>query len=385
MSHSVEEVASRFAEQRINKRQGSVEWKTSTRHFYCKGRFLYSFGTHFIVAIYMGEDTDGKKIFLKNADRYSSDTSRHQAAYDRVCEGPSVSFNALNSTGIRLPSRYGHDNENTLKRTDLIDWTKNSHATLYRKDGVLYKDYALTEVFQKPSIGAYFEYGGSLRPDTPYDSYGYWHVVDSLLIHHQGEAYLCAVDEGIYFVSQLEKGTVDTVKTVADAFESLKPPEVKQAERMGIPVKRQGDWFFIQRYQDDDSFRGHLGDKTKKAFIERFSKIPLVGKRNTIASLQKGMSEPEDVQEYVVKRRPGNQHEPSRTIYLFPDGSSVVGCHGRFHGNPEGATPFVNGNVFHRRANGELSGEHRTVRCDGWWQAVMNTEQISFSRSGSID
>ena len=36
-----------------------------------------------------------------------------------------------------------------------------------------------------------------------------------------------------------------SVKTIPQAYESLKPAEVKEAERKGLKVKRQGEWFFI--------------------------------------------------------------------------------------------------------------------------------------------
>lgn len=52
--------------------------------------------------------------------------------------------------------------------------------------------------------------------------------------------YLVGVD-GAPFVAQIK----NTIDTLAEALESLKPAAVKRAEESGITVQRQGDWWFI--------------------------------------------------------------------------------------------------------------------------------------------
>ena len=52
--------------------------------------------------------------------------------------------------------------------------------------------------------------------------------------------YLIGVD-GVPFIAQVP----NTIDTLAEALEYLKPAEVKRAEESGLDVKRQGDWFFV--------------------------------------------------------------------------------------------------------------------------------------------
>jgi hypothetical protein len=52
--------------------------------------------------------------------------------------------------------------------------------------------------------------------------------------------YLLGHDERELFVVQSNR-----VNSIHDAIEALKPPEVRRAERQGLKVVRQGDWFFI--------------------------------------------------------------------------------------------------------------------------------------------
>jgi len=52
--------------------------------------------------------------------------------------------------------------------------------------------------------------------------------------------YLVGVD-GAAFVAQVP----NTIDSLAEALEYLKPVEVKRAEEAGLKVQRQGDWYFV--------------------------------------------------------------------------------------------------------------------------------------------
>ncbi|RLA66591.1 MAG: hypothetical protein DRQ88_06055 [Epsilonproteobacteria bacterium] len=52
------------------------------------------------------------------------------------------------------------------------------------------------------------------------------------------------------------------VKTIAEAYESLKPKAVKKAEADGLEVLRQGEWFFIPVEEDDED----MVNKIRKAY-----------------------------------------------------------------------------------------------------------------------
>jgi hypothetical protein len=53
--------------------------------------------------------------------------------------------------------------------------------------------------------------------------------------------YLVGIDNGAPWIAHI-KSSIDSV---AEAVQSLKPAAVKRAEAAGLPVQRQGDWFFI--------------------------------------------------------------------------------------------------------------------------------------------
>ena len=74
------------------------------------------------------------------------------------------------------------------------------------------------------------------------------HFTGALLLENSGRKFLMDIDReeikhqifNAFFVE------VDrSVKTIAEAYESMKPEVVKQAEAKGLDVKRQGEWFFI--------------------------------------------------------------------------------------------------------------------------------------------
>ena len=74
------------------------------------------------------------------------------------------------------------------------------------------------------------------------------HFTGALLLENSGRKFLMDIDReeikhqifNAFFVE------VDrSVKTIAEAYESMKPEVVKQAEAKGLHVKRQGEWFFI--------------------------------------------------------------------------------------------------------------------------------------------
>lgn len=74
------------------------------------------------------------------------------------------------------------------------------------------------------------------------------HFTGALLLENSGRKFLMDIDRieiehGLFNAFFVE---VDSkVTSIAEAYESMKPQEVKDAEKSGIEVKRQGEWFFI--------------------------------------------------------------------------------------------------------------------------------------------
>lgn len=87
------EIVIRFATRQPNKRhKGQVVWNGS--RIFCINDIIYSYGTHFPMAKYLGEQND-LRFFIKNSDKYSSSTSAHQSYVKQCCHGPTVSRQVL--------------------------------------------------------------------------------------------------------------------------------------------------------------------------------------------------------------------------------------------------------------------------------------------------
>ena len=74
------------------------------------------------------------------------------------------------------------------------------------------------------------------------------HFTGALLLENSGRKFLMDLDRieiahklfNVFFVE-----VSSSVTSIAEAYESMKPDEVKQAEANGIEVRRQGEWFFV--------------------------------------------------------------------------------------------------------------------------------------------
>ncbi len=69
-----------------------------------------------------------------------------------------------------------------------------------------------------------------------------WHRSGNFLVKHLGATILLGVDERAYFGCELSK----RVKTIAQAFESLIPPEARK-----VNCERQGEWFAVPIAKED--------------------------------------------------------------------------------------------------------------------------------------
>jgi hypothetical protein len=74
-----------------------------------------------------------------------------------------------------------------------------------------------------------------------------YHRIGQAVLRYGDRYFVCGMDEGSYFVSELPK----PAKTIGKAFRILKPHAVQEAEKKGIEVKRQGEWFFIPQKKED--------------------------------------------------------------------------------------------------------------------------------------
>lgn len=124
-----------------------------------------------------------------------------------------------------------------------------------------------------------------------------------------------------------------SVKTIEEAYQSLKPKEVIEAEKLNLKILRQGEWFFIPVKESFEPTKGNLQWRTDDEGNMRFE-------------LRAGENRPN----YATKgfRQSDNQ-------------------------------VFVSGTVTH-------SGrEHEALILKGWFKAVPNTSIQSWQITGDID
>ena len=186
---------------------------------FADGDILYSYGRHFPLAVRREEKN--KTWYLLNGDKYSVSTAKHQGkTYSTFSDQPRVSFSALSAAGLDYF---------TCK---LIDFTKDQYASVYPGD----KGF---DAFRKSiPVGAEYHEKREKDGSVIYKSY---HRVGTAVLEQNKKHYICAMDEGSYFISLLPH----KVKTVDEAFQALKPRAVKEAETIDSGCKRQGEWFFI--------------------------------------------------------------------------------------------------------------------------------------------
>lgn len=138
------------------------------------------------------------------------------------------------------------------------------------------------------------------------------------------------------------------VRTIAEAYDSLKPDEVKAAEASGAPVPRQGEWFFLPV------------DKVLSARLDA-----LKGDKDVMrqVTLQAGPNRPNYAQGISL-----DNGRPVRGTRV-DDWQDVRAR----------AESYVTGKVEH-------SGrDHAPLILKGWYRAVPNTATESFTITGDID
>jgi hypothetical protein len=180
------------------------------------------------------------------------------------------------------------------------------------------------------------------------------HFTGASLFEVDGEQFLFDVDrrelEHKIFNPFLVK-MPKKAKTISEAYELLKPKEVLDAERKGLKVLRQGEWFFIPSKAPKLKRVTLTQDEIQKLLTDRFSVMDNKGLQAKAAmlprptTLQAGDNRPNNVQMGIT----------------------------------QGKVSFVKGKVSH-------SGrEHADLTLNDWHIAIPNTATKSFTITGDID
>ena len=158
-------------------------------------------------------------------------------------------------------------------------------------------------------------------------------------------------------------------KSIADAYEILKPAEVKKAEAKGLKVVRQGEFFYVPCNTPKEAQKNLSEKEAMLAIIggtHRFSGAEdalrdIVGKER----FKKLVKDAENLFGTLPKQveiRAGNNRPNKAEFGIQSNGSN-----------------FVRGKVEH------TGREHRTVSLTSWHKVVPNTATKSFTLSGDID
>lgn len=182
--------------------------------------------------------------------------------------------------------------------------------------------------------------------NSAYKQFTYHEIGTVLLFSPENSSlWICSMDEDTYFISKLPYWC----NTIQEAFNSLKPLEVKEAERDGKEVKRQGEWFFIPC----------------ESVISPVTKYPL-----SPMSKVKNKSG-----ELLIQRKANLPEKDSK-------GSNVHQVTAKYG-------EYVTGLVRHYRKEvdrkSRLSGEHSILKLKGWYKAVLNKSLEDYSSEGRVD
>lgn len=410
-------VAENFATRKANRKTGTCTW--TSNNIFCEHRTIYSYGHHHALAIYLGsheENGSERQWFIFNADRWGSSrtTPKHAAIVSRAIKRGrnkmiTLSFSALRNAGIPpealeitdildatepyysswLFHPYKTNVYQELSNSGQFEFTRMAYYSESAKTyGIKYEDITPTFVkqYEVPKQGEFRKTWEVIDEEsgTVVGAIGVWHIVEAVLIEKEVEQFaqidnnsrlvrihkylLCGVDEGNYFISDMPQ---PYAATVSAAFDRLKPNYIRDAERGGIPVFRQGEWFFKQRVRWDseqqkyipitvEDYRKSQG-LTKKKFKELTERIALPRQTersnvHMVKTLKNYTAFDEDVSTRF-------------TEWKFTEGDSIVW-----------------GKVEHRTPQGRLSGEHKTIDLgDTLYTVYKNTEYGSFSSNGRVD
>lgn len=180
------------------------------------------------------------------------------------------------------------------------------------------------------------------------------HFTGALLLENSGRKFLMDIDRleiqskifNAFFVEV--KGNVNSI---AEAYESMKPDKVRQAEAQGVEVKRQGEWFFIK------------ADKTLKILSDK-------------VYTWKNNDETKQVHRFDIahgKGRPNRLYKPVGFGELDQYVCGTVSHSGREHADLD---------LGQNEVTSSGNGNYTTFEL---WTVVPNTTVSNFTISGDID
>lgn len=351
---SKDEVIRSYRTQSGKYTHGSVGREGHTNIFY-EGRILYSFGHHFPLAVrHVNADSEenegfGCKVkYLINGDRVSKTTTGHQ---DQVIGGcrPNVQvpFSALMqawnyaqgdrySYTVKTMNQLAVELELRLEESQfkIVNYCRDEWTTRYK---ISDSPEEWSSWMSAQDANTYFQ---NLTNKTAESQNR--HRLGAVLFTIRSISFLSSfdnLDKGNYFLCQVPRNP----STVDEAYEYLKPDAVKTAEQVGLPILRQGDWFFTRPYGEAQAI-----------VLGQISKL----RKTEVRGLRLGGN--------------GGTHVVTRARQLTgiePPTFAVAGC------------------VTHRPQDGRRP-EHKRLKLGtegGWWIPFKNTSEAGWSAMGNVD
>lgn len=344
---------------------GEDDYKTrSGWRLYVSGGVLYSYGSHFPLAYRKeGQAAD----YLINGDSYSVTTSSHQSvAIGMLPNNVQVPFSALNAAGMRP------------EHVEIVAHTPDRSWYVCPESGREVTDN------DKPGVWRYADTGELWEAPEGVHWPSWRHRLGSVVLRDPttDTHWLSGMDENEpdrlqkYFLCELPRKS----RTVADAYESLKPKIVRDALEEGIEVKRQGDVFLIPSDVETRELP-NPSEKWAPVFFEKCEECNGKG-RVQVPQVSRGSFEVNG--HHAVKCRECDGTGKADSTHV----ATEVRRNGR---------NYVRGTVRHRPAGGGFrprndhrwSGrtpEHTMVTLGKQWHiAVPNRAKASFSAEGRVD
>jgi hypothetical protein len=211
---------------------------------FIEGNKIYSFGHHFVLATRKEEGDWGCGVkFIVSGDRYSSSTSGHTSLMIHACKpNVQIPYSALHAAGL-TESRFA-TNVEPDPNLRIVAYENDTWYPVCRVCG--------RDVDTTRSVHCNDESGICVSPDGE-SQWRHEHTLGGVMIELGGKFYLSAIDQNepwrlrSYFLCELPEAS----GSIAEAYESLKPQRVKDAEVAGIEVRRQGDVFLIRVAEKD--------------------------------------------------------------------------------------------------------------------------------------
>jgi len=223
-------------------------------------------------------------LIVVNGDKWSVTTNKHQSELQMIVylrNHFTASFSAI-AQFVEMPRRMMAQRLRDGK-IEVLSHTEDFIAYYVRKENVFKSKGHIYKMEDLPA-GVEIRYSkdefGNFQPSVA-------HMAASCLLKYENRYGLASMDEQSYFCSILSR----PAETVSDAFYSLKPEETVEAERKGLEIFRQGEWFFIPHLIGKEAREQYNQMETIFKLVGRNGGNPHIATRGVWLDEQRGIAE----------------------------------------------------------------------------------------------